>query len=57
MTLYCIIVNTRVLRMYFCAFNFCISQAVRKYFNNEIFAIYGMSHLVLVIVDYALTMN
>ena len=27
--------------MYFCAFNFCTSQAVRKYFNNEIFAIYG----------------
>ena len=27
--------------MYFRAFNFRTSQAVRKYFNNEIFAIYG----------------
>ena len=30
-----------ILHMYFRAFNFRISQAVRKYFNNEIFAIYG----------------
>ena len=27
--------------MYFRAFNFRTSQAVRKYFNNKIFAIYG----------------
>ena len=27
--------------MYFRVFNFRTSQAVRKYFNNEIFAIYG----------------
>ena len=27
--------------MYFCAFNFHTSQAVRKYFNNKIFVIYG----------------
>ena len=28
--------------MYFCAFNFRISQAVQKYFNYEIFTIYGI---------------
>ena len=27
--------------MYFHMFNFCTIQPVRKYFNNEIFAIYG----------------
>ena len=31
-----------MLRMYFRAFNFRTSQAVRKYFNNEILAIYGI---------------
>ena len=30
-----------ILHMYFCAFNFHTSQAVQKYFNNEIFMIYG----------------
>ena len=30
--------------MYFRAFNFRTSQAVRKYFNNEIFAIYGIGN-------------
>ena len=29
--------------MYFRAFNFRTSQAVQKYFNHEIFAIYGIS--------------
>ena len=38
------------LRMYFRVFNFHTSQAIRKYFNNEIFMIYGtsqVSHLLL----------
>ena len=35
--------NDAISRMYFCAFNFCTGQAIRKYliFNNEIFANYG----------------
>ena len=39
MILYRIIVN---IAHVFRAFNFRTIQAVRKYFNNEIFAIYGM---------------
>ena len=38
MTLYCIVVN---IVHVFHAFNFYTSLAVRKYFNIEIFAIYG----------------
>ena len=38
MTLYRIIVNIAYV---FRAFNFCTRHVVRKYFNNEIFAIYG----------------
>ena len=36
-------IELSILRMYFHAFNFYIhvSQAVRKYFNNEILVIYG----------------
>ena len=33
------------LHMYFRAFNFRISQAVQNYFNNKIFAIYGILFL------------
>ena len=33
-----------ILRIYFHALNFHTSQAVRKYFNNEIFVIYGSSN-------------
>ena len=36
--------------MYFRAFNFRTSLAVRKYFNNEIFAIYGSTGRVLKVV-------
>ena len=39
-TLYRIVIN---IAHVFRAFNFCTSHAVRKYFNIEIFAIYGMS--------------
>ena len=42
--LYRIIVNIAYV---FRAFNFCASQAVRKYFNNEIFAIYGSSSVII----------
>ena len=34
-----------ILSIYFRAFNFRTSQAVRKYFNNEIFAIYGSMYM------------
>ena len=30
-----------IMHIYFRAFNFRISQAIRKYFNNKIFTIYG----------------
>ena len=36
-----------ILRMYFHVFNFNMRQAVRKYFNNEIFVIYGSTLNVL----------
>ena len=42
-TLYCIVIN---IAHVFCAFNFRTSYAVRKYFNIEIFAIYGMQNTV-----------
>ena len=42
-TLYCIRVIIR--RMYFHAFNFRTSQALRIYFNNKIFVIYGIVNL------------
>ena len=30
------------MRIIFQVFNFCIAHAIRKYFNNENFAIYGI---------------
>ena len=39
MTLACTTLSL-IVHIYFCAFNFCISQAIRKYFDNEIFVIY-----------------
>ena len=43
MILYCIIVD-----IVFLQFNFSTSQAFRKYFNNEIFVIYGMQYTLLI---------
>ena len=49
MTLYRIVVN---IVHVFCAFNFRTSNAVQKYFNIEIFKIYGTFFPVLIIVTW-----
>ena len=44
--------------MYFSAYNFCTSQAVRKYFNNEIvFTIYGTCTCILSVLVRTFIMN
>ena len=40
-----------IVRNVFCTFNFCISQAIQNYLNNEVFTIYGtfISHFTVVL--------